>query len=195
MAQTEDIEIDALSARDSPLSASLELRPVTRQRQIVVLLPGFPTACLVAGINQLYGVFQGYCTSSQKTMLPPFQNSGTLLAFVGTLGAGLTWGGSIAINPFLSHIDDKKFWILRGRQCITLSGVLLMSLGFLLASLSTQIWHLLLTQGLLYGADSSMLYFPILSTAPEYFTSHPGSALGKPTLLEQYSPFPFVPRS
>ncbi|CZR64167.1 uncharacterized protein PAC_14064 [Phialocephala subalpina] len=177
MAQTEDIEIDALSARDSPLSASLELRPVTRQRQIVVLLSGFFTVCLVVGINQSYGVFQGYYTSSQQTMLPPSQNSGALLALVGTLGAGLTWGGSIAVNPLLSLIDDKKFWILRGRQCITLSGVLLMSLGFLLASLSSQIWHLLLTQGLLYRIGSSILYFPILSTAPEYFTSHRGSAL------------------
>lgn len=53
-----------------------------------------------------------------------------------------------------------------------------MSLGFGLASLSSQVWHLLLTQGLLYGIGSSMLYFPILSAAPEYFTAHRGSAMG-----------------
>jgi MFS family permease len=53
-----------------------------------------------------------------------------------------------------------------------------MALGFGLASLSTQVWHLLLTQGLLYGIGSSLLYFPILSTAPEYFTAHRGSAMG-----------------
>ncbi|KAF8851485.1 MFS monocarboxylate transporter-like protein [Acephala macrosclerotiorum] len=178
MAQTEDIEIDELSARDTPQSTSLELRPVTRERQIVVLLSGFFTVCLVVGINQSYGVFQGYYTSSQQTMLPQSQNSGALLAFVGTLGAGLTWGGSIAVNPLLSRVDDKKFWLLRGRKCITVTGVLLMSLSFLLASFSKQIYHLLLTQGLLYCMGSSMLYFPTLSTAPEYFTTHRGSALG-----------------
>lgn len=125
MAQTDDIEIDALSARDPPQSASLELRPVTRQRQIVVLLSGFFAVYLLVGINQSYGVFQGYYTSSKQTMLPPSQNSGALLAFVGTLGAGLTWGGSIAVNPLLSRIGDKSYWVLRGRQYITLTGVLL----------------------------------------------------------------------
>ncbi|KAF4637967.1 hypothetical protein G7Y89_g123 [Cudoniella acicularis] len=40
------------------------------------------------------------------------------------------------------------------------------------------IWHLLLTQGLLYGIGSSCLYFPILSAAPEYFSTHRGSAMG-----------------
>lgn len=39
-------------------------------------------------------------------------------------------------------------------------------------------WHLLLTQGLLFGLGSSMLYFPIVSAAPEYFTAHRGSAMG-----------------
>lgn len=41
-----------------------------------------------------------------------------------------------------------------------------------------QIWHLLLTQGFLYGVGSSMMYFPILSVAPEYFDQHRGSAMG-----------------
>jgi hypothetical protein len=53
-----------------------------------------------------------------------------------------------------------------------------MSLGLGLASISTQIWHLLLTQGLLFGLGASLLYFPILSAAPEYFTSHRGTAMG-----------------
>ena len=39
-------------------------------------------------------------------------------------------------------------------------------------------WHLLLTQGLLFGMGSSLLYFPILSAAPEYFNDHRGSAMG-----------------
>lgn len=43
---------------------------------------------------------------------------------------------------------------------------------------SLQIWQLLLCQGLMYGMGSSMLYFPILSVAPEYFDTHRGSAMG-----------------
>ena len=53
-----------------------------------------------------------------------------------------------------------------------------MSIGFLLASWSTHTWHLLLTQGLLYGVGSSMLYFPLISVAPEYFDRRRGAAMG-----------------
>lgn len=53
-----------------------------------------------------------------------------------------------------------------------------MSLGLGLASLCMQVYQLLLTQGLLYGIGSSLLYFPILSVAPEYFAAHRGSAMG-----------------
>lgn len=35
-----------------------------------------------------------------------------------------------------------------------------------------------MTQGLLYGLSSSMLYFPLLSIAPEYFSAHRGAAMG-----------------
>lgn len=43
---------------------------------------------------------------------------------------------------------------------------------------TSQIWHLLLTEGLLYGLGSSMLYFPVLSVCPEYFTTRRGAAMG-----------------
>jgi MFS family permease len=160
------------------VTASLELRPVTRQRQIMVLASSFLTICVVVGFNQSYGVFQGYYTSNTQTMLPSStENDGVLLAFVGTLGSGLTWGGSIFVNPLLSRIEGRYLFGLPGRCWITTSGVLLMSLGFGLASLSTQIWQLLLTQGLLFGMGSSMIYFPILSVAPEYFDTRRGTAM------------------
>ena len=41
-----------------------------------------------------------------------------------------------------------------------------------------QVWHLLLTQGLLYGIGSSLMYFPILSVCPEYFNGRRGLAMG-----------------
>jgi hypothetical protein len=172
----------ALSESTPPNAAtsiSFELRPVTRQRQVLVLLSSFLTIFIVVGFNQSYGVFQGYYTSDKQSMLPPSaKNNGALLAFVGTLGSGLTWGGSVFVNPLLMRVEGKTLLGLEGRKWITTTGVLLISLGFGLASLSTEIWHLLLTQGLLYGIGSSMIYFPILSIAPEYFDARRGSAMG-----------------
>lgn len=173
-ARDEEIRVAPLAS-----TTSLDLRPITRQRQILILVSSFLTICIVVGFNQSYGVFQGYYTSADQNMLPAStKDDGALVAFVGTLGAGLTWGGSIVVNPLLSRVEGKSFLGLVGRRWITTLGVLLMSLGFGLASLSSQIWHLLLTQGLLYGIGSSMIYFPILSVAPEYFDAHRGSAMG-----------------
>lgn len=39
-------------------------------------------------------------------------------------------------------------------------------------------WHLYLTQAVLYGVGSSMYYFPIISIAPVYFDRHRGFAVG-----------------
>jgi MFS family permease len=63
-------------------------------------------------------------------------------------------------------------------RTITVSGVLIMSVGLTLASLSTSIWQLLLTQGFLVGLGMSLLYFPLLAPAPEYFTNHRATAMG-----------------
>lgn len=65
-------------------------------------------------------------------MLPPdAQSQSALIAFVGTLGAGLTWGGSIVVNPLMARVKDVRY--------LTVGGVLCMSAGFGLASLSTQV--------------------------------------------------------
>src|SRR6187402_1400893 len=94
---SEAIALSTAPAQDERASVSPappELRPVTRHRQTLVLISGFLTICFVVGFNQSYGVFQGYYTSKSQTMLPSSAaNSGALLAFIGTLGSGLTWGG------------------------------------------------------------------------------------------------------
>ena len=84
------------------------------------------------GPNLSYGVFQNFYVASNKTILPPGQaaNRGSV-AFVGTLGAGLTWGGSIYVNPLMARSKSPRW--------TAIPGAILMSLGFLLASWSTQV--------------------------------------------------------
>lgn len=162
----------ALNESRSPQN-TFELRPITRQRQIIILISSFLTICITIGLNQSYGVFQSYYISPAQNMLPKTTgNEGALVAFVGTLGSGLTWAGSIVVNPMMTRLGAK------GPKHICIMGVVFISLGFGLASLCKEVWQLLLTQGLLYGIGSSLLYYPILSTAPEYFNTHRGSAMG-----------------
>lgn len=153
-----------------PPTESMALRPVTKNRQILVLISSFLTIVITIGLNQSYGVFQNYYISPSQTILRSKNNSPGLVAFVGTLASGMTWVGSIFINPLLTRISLSQL-----RKLCILGGVL-MSLGLGLASISSTIWQLLLTQGLLYGIGSSLLYFPIQSSAPEYFNDRRGSA-------------------
>ena len=118
----------------SPDTAPPELRPVTRNRQILVLISGFLTICITIGFDQSYGVFQNYYISPTQTMLAKSTgNDGALVAFIGTLGYGLTWSGSIFVNPVTARLG------VQGNRGLGILGALFMSLGFLLASFSTQV--------------------------------------------------------
>ncbi|KAI0508968.1 major facilitator superfamily domain-containing protein [Xylaria bambusicola] len=196
--QTESVSLSARHAerQDTPATEPV-LPPIPRKKQIVVLLSAFATIALTIGYNQCFGVFQEYYLSPTQDILkssPATQASPptALLSFVGTLCYGLTWAGGILVNPVMSRLEhgawapsnpSARAWRRRGSRLlkprtITILGVVMMSAGFGLASLSTSIWHLLLTQGLLLGLGMSLLYFPLLAPAPEYFTTHRATAMG-----------------
>lgn len=183
------------SESDSTLARALP--PISYKQQAAVLSSAFMTTALTFGYNQCYGVFQEYYLSSGQDVLVPSPASQVspptaLLAFVGTLCYGLTWAGGILVNPVISRIEhgtwasttpSTRLWrrrILRllTRRTITISGVVMMFAGFMLASFSSSMWQLLLTQGFLVGLGMSLLYFPLLAPAPEYFTNHRATAMG-----------------
>jgi hypothetical protein len=186
------------------------LPPISRTKQAAVLFSAFVTIALTIGYNQCFGVFQEYyLSSSQDVLVPPPSTASpptALLAFVGTLCYGLTWAGGILVNPVMSRIEhgtwvpttpSTRLWrrrLLRllTPRTITISGVFMMSTGFALASFSRTIWQLLLTQGFLVGLGMSLLYFPLLAPAPEYFTNHRATAMGfvsVPNMIEYISIF------
>ena len=160
---------------DAPHDAELAFLPVSRRKQASILICAFLGQVLTSGLNQAYGVFLEYyldpVNNKRDKFLPPSQlENKAIIAFVGTLSAGLTPGGSILVNPLMAWTKDFRK--------ITLAGAICLALGHILASFSHNIWQLLLTQGLLYGMGASLLYFPIMAVAPEYFDDHRGSAMG-----------------
>ncbi|KAB5518919.1 major facilitator superfamily domain-containing protein [Coniochaeta sp. 2T2.1] len=181
----------------SNLNPASGLPPTSRKKQATVLLSAFATIALTIGYNQCFGVFQEYYLSTAQDVLSPspalrVPPPTALLAFVGTFCYGLTWAGGILVNPVISRIEHGSWapmtsssgqWrrrILRllTTRTITISGVLMVATGFALASFSKSIWHLLLTQGFLVGMGFSLLYFPLLAPAPEYFINHRATAMG-----------------
>ncbi|KAI0756441.1 MFS general substrate transporter [Daedaleopsis nitida] len=141
----------------------------TRTYQCLLLLAGFMMTFHVIGINSIYGLFQEFYTSPE-TNIKAAEGQDALVSLVGTIGSGLTWSGSIFVNPMIGRYDNVKL--------ISLTGAFIMSTGIVLASFCTELWQLFLTQGLLYGIGSSMYYFPLMSLTPAYFDRNRGAAMG-----------------
>ncbi|KAI0713111.1 monocarboxylate transporter [Cerioporus squamosus] len=135
----------------------------------LLVLAGFMMTFHVIGINSIYGLFQEFYTSPE-TNVKGAEGQDALVSLVGTIGSGLTWSGSIFVNPMISRVDNVKL--------ISLSGAFIMSVGIFLASFCTELWQLYLTQGVLYGIGSSMYYFPLMSLTPAYFDRNRGAAMG-----------------
>ncbi|KAH7926862.1 MFS general substrate transporter [Leucogyrophana mollusca] len=153
---------------DTAPPATSNSRP-TKQYQALLLVSGFLMIFHVIGINSIFGVFQEYYTSPGSN-IPGAVGQDALVSLAGTIGTGLTWAGSIFVNPWMESVHNVRI--------ITVLGAIITSLGLFLASFNTQLWHLYLTQALLYGIGSSMYYFPIMALTPLYFDAHRGFAMG-----------------
>jgi MFS family permease len=161
---------ESVISSEPAANAVESLPPVTRRDQLIALAVASAAIFQSIGANVSYGVFQSFYTSSPDTPLSPSEAASRgNVALIGTLGAGITWGGSIIVHPLVKRV---------GHKYVALAGGILMSLGFLLASFGHTFWQLLLTQGFLYGVGSAMLYFPLISVAPPYFNTRRGAATG-----------------
>ncbi len=127
----EDAGRESLEQDVPPENAQPAMRPVSRQRQTGILLCAFLDVIVTIGLNQSYGVFLNYYITDGSTDKDPFLpksevSSKAMLAFVGTLAAGLTWGGSIFVNPIMARSKDPRW--------ITGAGAVFIGAGYVLAS-------------------------------------------------------------
>jgi hypothetical protein len=57
-------------------------------------------------------------------------------------------------------------------------GLGLVVVALLASSFATKVWHLILTQGIMYALGGSMLYYPMLLFLDEWFVRKKGIAFG-----------------
>ncbi|CAO3589689.1 unnamed protein product [Absidia cylindrospora] len=57
-------------------------------------------------------------------------------------------------------------------------GSFLATLGLMMAGFATEIWHLYLCQGVVFGLGASLLYVTVTNTAPRWFDKKRGLAMG-----------------
>lgn len=112
-----------------------------------------------------FGVFLEYYAAAQT-----FPGYGSLqLSFVG----GIAVGFSFILGPII-NILIARF----GVKIPLMAGVILTCLGLELASLATQYWHLILSQGVMFGLGSSLCFIPSIGIPSQYFNKKRGIATG-----------------
>ncbi|KAI8805031.1 major facilitator superfamily domain-containing protein [Cladochytrium replicatum] len=131
----------------------------------VVVFASFVTHFVILGIQYSWGVYQSHLltTSTFPTA------SQTLLSLVGTLSAG-----TLFLLGLLSGRLAERF----GFRTMLSIGSTLLVISLVLASFATEVWHLLLTQGFLFGVGSSFAYFPAVSLPSQWFLKRRSVATG-----------------
>ncbi|RYO91731.1 hypothetical protein DL764_008244 [Monosporascus ibericus] len=122
------------------------------------------TQVAMAWLVMIYylGVFQTYYTTTMSQ--PP-----STISWIGSLQTWLT----LLIGAFSGRLLDAGLFMPT-----FLVGSVLQVLGMFLMSISTEYWHLVLTQGVLTGIGGGIFFTPSLALISTYFQSKRGLAVG-----------------
>ncbi|KAG0380015.1 hypothetical protein BGX24_010614 [Mortierella sp. AD032] len=131
----------------------------------LVVLASFVVNFWAFAPNITFGVYQAY-----------FLQSNT---FPGALPTDISWVGSIGTaamfipGPFVAPLTR-----LVGLKAVVAIGIFLASMGLICASFFTELWHLYLTQGFLFGVGGGLVFFSSISVTAQYFEKRRGLANG-----------------
>ncbi|ROW09373.1 hypothetical protein VMCG_02563 [Cytospora schulzeri] len=112
------------------------------------------------GFAMSYGVFQEYFSTTWT-----LSGSHELTGIIGT-----TFNGVMYMSmPFLFALFTKRW--ARWRQTAALCGAALTCISFLLSSFSTDVWHLVATQGVLAALGCALVYSPTTLSLGEWYNN------------------------
>ncbi|KAJ5605426.1 Major facilitator superfamily domain general substrate transporter [Penicillium lagena] len=120
---------------------------------------------IVWGYAFAFGIFQDYYSTHE-----PFQGSENI-AVIGTCAMGIAY----LIAPLAIVIMILVPWIARW---VSTMGVVIMCLSLALSSYSTNVTHLILSQGIAFGTGGCLCYTPSILFMAEWFDKRKGLAFG-----------------
>ncbi|OMJ24824.1 putative transporter ESBP6 [Smittium culicis] len=130
----------------------------------VIMVASLVNILLAFGSPHAFGVFQAYYLKVLFVDEPADK-----IAWISTMCTTCTLCGGLLASPITRII---------GLRNTSLLGTVIATLGLVLASFSTQIWHLVLTQGIIFGLGSSIIVNISLSAPALWFDKHKGLAFG-----------------
>ena len=141
-----------------------------QQRSISIAVASTICVFTACGLNFAYGIYQELYESLSHDPTSPFYNaSPALIDLIGTLSVSVMTLGA----PFASAWT-KAF----SPRWVTLVGGFLLGLGLVLASFGKQLWHFVLSQGVLLGVGTCLAYIPAVTAAPGWYDKRRGLAMG-----------------
>ncbi|KAH8684455.1 major facilitator superfamily domain-containing protein, partial [Tricladium varicosporioides] len=121
---------------------------------------------LVWGFPFSFGVFQDYYTTH-----PPFSEHPSGIAAIGTCSTGVMY----LFAPISLYILEAWPSV---RKLSSIFGLIIVLASLIASSFATKVWHLILTQGILYAIGGSFLYAPTMFYLDEWFIRKKGLAFG-----------------
>ena len=117
------------------------------------------------GLNSSYGVFLAHYIANNT-----FPGATHLdYAFVGSLSLGAT----LFVSP-IATVAVREY----GTKPTLFVGIILQAASLICASFASKIWHLFLTQGVLFGIGMGFMFVPTAGIVPQWFTKRRSMANG-----------------
>ncbi|KAI0103696.1 major facilitator superfamily domain-containing protein [Nemania sp. FL0031] len=151
------------------LTAPPDARQAEASKKRAFILLGASISQLpIWGFSMSYGVFQEY-----------YMNNWTLGGSRDVTGIiGTTSNGVLYLSmPFLFAAFTRRW--ARYRQVAAVAGAVLAAVSFVISSFSTQVWHLVATQGVLAAFGCALVYSPTTLSLGEWFSTATAGAGAK----------------
>lgn len=153
------------SLRRNPLQTS-DLSPIDRGVAAwTFVFASFILETFIWGFLLSFGIFQDYYMTH-----PPFDSSSTnAISAIGTVGLGVVYNTVLLVMFFgrrFPTYTKPAMWI----------SLFLCVISLFTSSFATQIWQLILLQGVVFGLGGSFMYAPLLQWLSEWFIERRGLA-------------------
>ncbi|PVU94313.1 hypothetical protein BB559_003029 [Furculomyces boomerangus] len=146
-----------IKIEENKMNQEIELRYDSNWAWFVTFA-GVLNYIMMFGSFNAFGLFQEYYLNTMFV-----NESATAISWISTLSSACTLGIGLSGGPLMSKIG------IRGA---TILGSFFSCLGLLLASYSTKVWQLMLTQGVIYGSGCSIVINITLTIPSLYFRKH-----------------------
>lgn len=159
-----DEKVEPAVATTPPASQSQQNQPNGGLMAWLQVAAGWSIFFNTWGVMNTFGIFQTYYELGEL-----FTQTSSNIAWIGSIQALCLVSTGLVSGP----LYDRGYF-----RALMVVGSFLMVFSFMMLSLSTAYWEVLLAQGFCYGIGAGLIFVPALAIIPTYFSTKLGLAVG-----------------